>query len=143
MLPPLPIPALTEDEVAFVIDLIGPELETGCMPWLGKPFCRAELVKNVHGLVSLRSRSWAAHRVVYTLMRGPIPDGLVIDHLCGWASCVNPDHLEPVTSGENSRRETPRNRQRLVERARLERTKLIERAVQLGIQPADLVEAEQ
>src|SRR3982751_4132914 len=101
MLPPLPIPLLTDDEIAFVIDLIGPELETGCMPWLGKPFCSAELAKQVYGLVSLRGRSWAAHRVVYTLMRGPIPDGFVLDHLCGWASCVNPDHLEAVTPGEN------------------------------------------
>jgi hypothetical protein len=47
---------------------------------------------------------WAAHRYSYTFLRGPIPDGLVLDHLCGEPSCVNPDHLETVTLAENSRR---------------------------------------
>lgn len=35
---------------------------------------------------------------------GPIPDGLVIDHLCRNPQCVNPMHLEPVTPEENTRR---------------------------------------
>ena len=45
-----------------------------------------------------------AHRVAYELLVGPIPDGLVLDHLCRVRICVNPAHLEPVTSGENTRR---------------------------------------
>ncbi len=45
-----------------------------------------------------------AHRVVYELLVGGIPDGLQIDHLCRNPPCVNPDHLEPVTSEENTRR---------------------------------------
>ena len=44
---------------------------------------------------------WPAHRVAYELMRGPIPDGLTLDHLCRNVGCVNPDHLEPVTMKEN------------------------------------------
>lgn len=42
-----------------------------------------------------------AHRFAYTLIRGSIPDGLVLDHLCHNRWCVNPDHLEPVTQREN------------------------------------------
>jgi hypothetical protein len=42
-----------------------------------------------------------AHRVLYEAMRGPIPDGLELDHLCGNRGCVNPGHLEPVTHIEN------------------------------------------
>lgn len=45
-----------------------------------------------------------AHRVVYELLIGPIPNGMVIDHLCRIKNCVNPDHLEVVTIQENNRR---------------------------------------
>lgn len=45
-----------------------------------------------------------AHRIVYQLLLGPIPDGLEIDHLCVNPPCVNPNHLEPVTRAENLRR---------------------------------------
>jgi hypothetical protein len=42
-----------------------------------------------------------AHRAFYEHYVGPIPVGLTIDHLCRVRRCVNPDHLEPVTRGEN------------------------------------------
>ena len=49
-------------------------------------------------------RNEPAHRVAYELLVGPIPDGLVLDHLCRNPPCVNPDHLEPVTNVENLQR---------------------------------------
>lgn len=45
-----------------------------------------------------------AHRFAYEGLVGPIPLGLVIDHLCRIHNCVNPDHLEVVTNAENVRR---------------------------------------
>lgn len=45
-----------------------------------------------------------AHRIMWERVNGPIPEGLQLDHLCRVPSCVNPDHLEPVTPGENTRR---------------------------------------
>lgn len=54
-----------------------------------------------------------AHRAVYELMVGPIPDGLQLDHLCRNRACVNPDHLEPVTSTESNRRMHAARRLRL------------------------------
>ena len=45
-----------------------------------------------------------AHRVAYEAEHGPIPDDLVLDHLCRVRNCVRVDHLEPVTQAENNRR---------------------------------------
>lgn len=42
-----------------------------------------------------------AHRMFYEWFVGPIPKGLVLDHLCRVTNCVNPEHLEAVTQREN------------------------------------------
>ena len=46
-------------------------------------------------------RKTVVHRVVYELLKEPIPDGLQIDHLCEVRSCCNPAHLEAVTRSVN------------------------------------------
>lgn len=45
-----------------------------------------------------------AHVLLFEHFRGPVPEGLELDHLCRNRRCVNPDHLEPVTHYENERR---------------------------------------
>lgn len=57
-----------------------------------------------YGRFRVAGRTREAHRVAYLMLVGPIPDGLQLDHLCRVRSCVNPAHLEPVTSRENTRR---------------------------------------
>lgn len=54
--------------------------------------------------LSLKEGRIMAHRLFYELFRESIPKGLQIDHLCRNTWCVNPDHLEPVTSQTNNLR---------------------------------------
>jgi hypothetical protein len=42
-----------------------------------------------------------AHVYSYELVKGAVPRGMVLDHLCRVPSCVNPDHLEVVTHADN------------------------------------------
>ena len=57
-----------------------------------------------YGQTSIKHKVIWAHRFSYELHKGPIPDGLQIDHLCKNKLCVNPDHLEAVSQKENLRR---------------------------------------
>lgn len=69
----------------------------GCWDWTGATI-------RGYGAFRYQGKVAYAHRVAYELLAGPIPDGLTIDHLCRNPLCVRPDHLEPVTQGENTRR---------------------------------------
>lgn len=72
--------------------------DDGCWIWQGR------VADNGYGYSSAWSKTWLAHRLAYTLMVGPIPEGLTIDHLCRVRTCINPQHLEAVTLAENIRR---------------------------------------
>lgn len=53
---------------------------------------------------SSRGPTTSAHAFAYELVIGPIPRGLVLDHLCNVPACVNPYHLRPTTDRENTLR---------------------------------------
>lgn len=59
---------------------------------------------NGYGRLRWQGKRAGAHRVVYEVLVGPIPEGLQLDHLCRVTMCVNPDHLEPVTLKVNQER---------------------------------------
>lgn len=83
-------------------------LDSGrCWPWTAHVGSRGYGTMDVDGATRL------AHRVVYELIKGPIPQGMELDHRCHSDSdcrqgkdcphrrCVNPDHMEPVTTRVN------------------------------------------
>lgn len=61
-----------------------------------------------YGVFNINKRPFYAHRLSYLVHKGPLVDGLVIDHICNNSLCVNPDHLEQVTNRENTLR-SPRH----------------------------------
>lgn len=78
------------------------EIGPGCWKWLGAHF------DNGYGVVWLNGRNHRVHVVTYEAEFGPIPDGLVPDHVkerCpDGPPCCNPWHVEPVTPRENNLR---------------------------------------
>lgn len=69
-----------------------------CLVWTGCTNSKG------YGSIWTRDGMKLAHRIAYELAVGPIPDGLVIDHLCRNRRCVHVPHLEVVTRGENTLR---------------------------------------
>lgn len=91
-----PVPAI-DRLIAFMTVTPGP-LDTYC--WVSGHNRNSK----GYARVNTAGRSTPAHRVAYEHFIGPIPDGLTLDHLCRNRACINPAHLEPVTSLENIRR---------------------------------------
>lgn len=83
---------------AFFWKYANPEPNTGCWLWSGAGDEKG------YGFVRSRGANYRAHRLAWEILRSPIPDGLTIDHLCKVKCCVNPDHMEVVSSVENTLR---------------------------------------
>lgn len=91
MASPKPIPPLTPSQIERFWARVQVDSPGACWPWKGS------MSSLGYGLF-WRLR---AHRVAYVLVKGAIPDGLMLDHLCRNKSCCNPDHLEAVTQRVN------------------------------------------
>lgn len=91
IMPPAPRPVLDR--------IFARTLVADCWLWQGS------VTHGGYAKVSVSRKEWRlGHRIVWQEMVGPIPEHLVIDHLCRVRNCLNPDHMELVTPGENVRR---------------------------------------
>lgn len=57
-----------------------------------------------YGSLTINGKRRGVHRLYYEIVKGSIPEGLELDHLCMNKHCINPDHLQAVTHLENTRR---------------------------------------
>ena len=68
--------------------------DSGCWLWQG-------YLNQGYGTAYLNRKRTKAHRLIYELLVGKIPDGMCTDHLCRVRACVNPAHIEIVTNKVN------------------------------------------
>jgi hypothetical protein len=65
-----------------------------CWVWTGP-------TRRGYARISIDGRRASVHKFAWEFVHGPMPDGLVPDHLCRNRACVRESHIEPVTSVEN------------------------------------------
>jgi hypothetical protein len=73
--------------------------DTSCWIWSGNK--RLSKGGAYYGRFKYKGKLVSAHRRSYEMVKGFIPRGLTLDHLCRNTLCVNPSHLEAVTTREN------------------------------------------
>lgn len=88
-------PSTIESDVARFMSKVRMN-EGGCWIWTGGMF------REEYGAFHANGKTFRAHRwSLENIGRKPIPEGLMVRHLCNTTACVNPDHLEPGTHRQN------------------------------------------
>lgn len=91
---------LTDRQYKNFISKIEKDKNTGCWLWTGATL-PGGYVQVCWAIDGDSGKNHLIHRISYLFHVGSIPEGLVLDHLCRVRHCVNPKHLEPVTTREN------------------------------------------
>lgn len=77
--------------------------EGGCLVWTGATN------PNGYGQIRIDRKTTLVHRWAWEQANGPLPEGVVIDHLCWTPACARLDHLRAVVQSQNTQnRQHPR-----------------------------------
>ena len=82
-----------------------PVTECGCIVWLGY------VSKYGYGTLTVDKAPKRVHRLAWEEKNGPIPDGMLVCHICDIRSCINTDHLFLGTAQDNCDDKIAKNRQ--------------------------------
>lgn len=85
---------ITRENVAQHVD-VSPD--TGCWNW------KFAMSSNGYGVKGRKGKTMLAHRVVYEVLRNPIPEGMQALHTCDNPRCCNPYHIFIGTNRDNAR----------------------------------------
>lgn len=82
----------------------------GRTAWDGEHLLWTGAKNNGYGVVRSDGRMIRAHRLSYEQAHGPIPEGVLVDHICRIKACVNPKHLRLASKKQNSEHADYRSR---------------------------------
>lgn len=75
--------------------------EHGCVEWTGVTIKSNRSENHRYGRLTRDGKKYLAHRIAWERVRGPIPPGREVCHLCDNGLCCNLDHLFLGTHREN------------------------------------------
>ena len=68
-----------------------------CWLWTGK-------IDDGYGRFQIGPKLYLVHRLAFAMLNHKLGENTQVDHLCKVRNCINPKHLDEVTSKENTRR---------------------------------------
>jgi len=107
---PRPTRVITQDIIDAAIERLHLQSrhdpETECIKFTGRRTNKG------YGQIDVKGEAYLTHRIMAVAGGKMLPDSLLeVDHLCSNKICINPKHLEAVTSSQNSQRAHDRGEQ--------------------------------
>ena len=86
------------------LDILAEEVfveRTEPLPWSGCLIWTGPLTHNGYGTMCVGGKDLRAHRYAWERERGPIPEGMQVDHVCWNRLCCEVSHLRLATPAQN------------------------------------------
>ncbi len=94
-------------KIAANVDIVDTGFDTPCWLWRGRDSGKGR--GGGYPRMTLNDHTCAVHKVSFVNAHGYVPGNKQLDHRCRQRRCVNPDHLDMVSHGENQKRRDAAN----------------------------------